>query len=532
MLTRHWLLLPALLLGIKTTPAHAFDFDSQCSSISSQLNVPNSTVFFSQLVPANTNLTFPDNDPSCGRPSQLVLTDICRIAMFIATSDRSGINFEAWLPRNWTGRFLSTGNGGLSGCIQYEDLAYTAALGFATVGANNGHNGTSGAAFLNNPGVVEDFAFRSVHTGVVVGKTITDTFYDTPHKKSYYLGCSTGGRQALKTVQDFPDDFDGVVAGAAAADMNHLLAWSGNFFVITGNTSAPTFVPAQTWVNLIHPDVLDQCDEKLDGVSDGIIEDPDLCEYDPQGLVCKEGEDPAGGECITELQARTVREVFEPLFINGKFSFPRLQPGSESTPTLMNGQPFIFTADWFRFVVFSNPNFDVTKLGNDDWALAQQLDPFKISSFNPDISAFRNRQGRLLTYHGQADPLISPKNSERYFNLVSRAMNLNREAQDEFYRLFRISGMGHCSGGIGAWEVGQTLAGSGNLVNLDPESNVLTAMVRWVEEGVAPDTVLGRKFVNDDVSQGLQFERRHCRFPLRNKFVGGDSTKPESWECV
>ncbi|THU84518.1 tannase and feruloyl esterase [Dendrothele bispora CBS 962.96] len=112
-------------------------------------------------------------------------------------------------------------------------------------------------------------------------------------------------------------------------------------------------------------------------------------------------------------------------------------------------------------------------------------------------------------------------------------MGLKNQEQDELYRFFRISGMGHCSGGVGAWEIGQTLAGSGNLLNLDPKSNVLTAMVRWVEEGVAPESVLGRKFVNDDVGECVAFSRRHCKYPLRNTYDGvGDSTKPESWKCL
>lgn len=130
--------------------------------------------------------------------------------MHVATSGVSGISLEAWLPQNWSGRFLSTGNGGLGGCIQYADLVYTTSLGFATVGANNGHNGTSGRPFLDAPEVVEDFAFRSLHTGVVVGKEITKIFYKKDYTKSYYLGCSTGGREGQKSAQMFPNDFDGI----------------------------------------------------------------------------------------------------------------------------------------------------------------------------------------------------------------------------------------------------------------------------------------------------------------------------------
>jgi feruloyl esterase len=140
------------------------NFKQQCAQFGQSLKIANATVWFSEFVAAGTNLTFPDNNITCTRPSQVVSADICRVALYVATSSRSGISMEAWLPRNWTGRFLSTGNGGISGCIQYEDLAYTSGLGFSTVGANNGHNGTGGTAFYNNADVVTDFGWRSIHT--------------------------------------------------------------------------------------------------------------------------------------------------------------------------------------------------------------------------------------------------------------------------------------------------------------------------------------------------------------------------------
>lgn len=190
--------------------------------------------------------------------------------MYVATTNVSGITLEAWLPSNWTGRFLSTGNGGISGCIQYEDIAYGTSFGFATVGANGGHNGTSGKPFYHAPEVIEDFAWRSMHTGVVVGKEITSLFYKQNFTKSYYLGCSTGGRQGMKSAQMFPADFDGIVAGAPAFDFNNLDSWSGWLGVITGfdNTSSG-FVDENLW-GVVHDEILAQCDG-LDGAIDGYV---------------------------------------------------------------------------------------------------------------------------------------------------------------------------------------------------------------------------------------------------------------------
>ena len=136
-------------------------FEAGCDSIASELQIEHATVYFSHFVSAGTSLSLPENNVTCGGTSQIVPADICRIALYVATSNSSGINMEAWLPSNWTGRFLSTGNGGIAGCIGYNDMAYGTSLGFASVGANNGHNGTSGGAFYNSPEVVADFAYRS-----------------------------------------------------------------------------------------------------------------------------------------------------------------------------------------------------------------------------------------------------------------------------------------------------------------------------------------------------------------------------------
>jgi len=163
----------ALLLGGSTAPANMqvtgdavgyttrANFSSECAATASKLSVEHGVVHFSEFIAAGTNLSLAENDPSCTQSSIPVTADICRIALSVSTSERSGFNMEAWLPSNWSGRFLSAGNGGLNGCIKYEDLAYTSALGFSAVGTNNGHNGTSGESFYNNPDVVEDFAYRA-----------------------------------------------------------------------------------------------------------------------------------------------------------------------------------------------------------------------------------------------------------------------------------------------------------------------------------------------------------------------------------
>ncbi|KAF9258402.1 tannase and feruloyl esterase [Marasmius fiardii PR-910] len=518
--------LPSLFSALQLSSS--FNFESACSvsSLSSTPFANNATLFHASVIPAGSTIDFPDTDSSCAASPKIISADICRVTMKVETSPSSDIHMEAWLPRNWTGRFLSTGNGGLNGCIQYGDMTYSTSLGFATAGANNGHNGTSGAPFENQPEVLADFAFRSIHTNAVIGKEITQRFYGQEHKKSYYLGCSTGGRQGLKSVEDFPEDFDGVVAGAPAANFNALLSWSGHFFSeITKDASQPTFIPTELWTTLIHNDIISQCDE-IDGAKDGIIEVPSLCNYDPSGLLCPEGTTNASS-CLTQTQIETVRKTYEPfLASDGKtLIYPRAQPGGEGgSTTMLSGQPFLYTSDWFKYVIY-NSSFDPTTLALSDYEFAIDQDPFNISTFKGDLKSFGARGGKLLTYHGQEDGIITPLISEVYYD---HAREVSGELES-YYRFFRVSGMSHCSGGPGAHQIGQ---GRSNGTRLEPEKNVLTAMVRWVEEGTAPETVEGVKYVNDDPAQGVAFQRRHCRYPLRNTYDGsGDPNLPDSWSC-
>jgi hypothetical protein len=505
-------------------------FEERCRSLPNFLNIPNTNL--------TTTLKFPNADPSCGRDTQNVTVDLCRVITQVATSARSGIRMEAWLPVDWSGRCLSTGNGGLGGCIQFEDIQYAASLGFAAVGTNNGHNGMTGQSFLGNPDVIEDFAYRALHTGVVIGKEISKTFYGKRHSKSYFMGCSTGGRQGFKEAQAFPEDFDGIVAGAPAFSFNNLTSWSSYFYPLTGPPTADTFVPIEVWP-AIAQDILHQCDH-MDGAVDGLLESPDLCDYDPSGLICVQGQN--SSTCLTEMQADTVRRIYSPLLdAEGSFVYPRMQPGGESTEavsSMFNGQAF-GSSDWWRYAIFNDSSWDPLSLGLEDFALSSSLNLFNIDTWDGNLSAFQKRGGKLLHYHGQVDGIITSENSPRYYEHVSRTMDLVPKELDDFYRFFRISGMGHCYGGPGANVIGN--GGFFPAASLEPEENVLMAIVRWVEEGVSPEVVVGTAFVNETSNAGVDYKRRqwvdykrrHCRWPYRNVYQGTGSVKDkDSWACV
>ena len=411
--------------------------------------------------------------------------------------------------------------------IQYEDLAFTTNLGFAAVGTNNGHNGTSGDVFYKRPDVLEDYAYRSVHTGVVVGKQITNMFYEAGFDKSYYLGCSSGGRQGFKSVQKFPEDFDGVVAGAPAIAFLSLGSWNANFLQITGTPDDDTFLSAELW-GTVHKEILRQCD-RLDGAEDGIIEDTDLCRPFFDTLICSPGQET---DCLTGTQVNTVNEVFSPYYgENGTFIYPRMQPGSElsAREILYTGTVLASPAEWFQNVVYEDRYFDPTTIDIHDYAVALDDNPFDIQTWDGDLSAFQATGGKLLSYHGLQDGIISSDNTKRFYSVVAQTMNQPPSELDSFFRFFPISGMAHCSRGDGAFAIGNSVAGD---AGPDPEDNVLMAMVKWVEEGIAPETVRGTRFSTEDPTK-VEYRRKHCRWPRKNVFKGpGNYTDENSWECV
>ncbi|KAL2065486.1 hypothetical protein VTL71DRAFT_3156 [Oculimacula yallundae] len=519
--------------GILSDPA------GTCKSLLTSLSLPNTTIHFAEYLPAGTNITLTQDFDlaSCGYKSQVISVDTCRLAMEVKTSDRSAITLEAWLPgTGWTGRFLSTGNGGVSGCIQYPDLAYTSGLGFATVGANNGHNGTRGLAFANNTDAVHDFADRSLHTGVVLGKQISKAFYGTDHKKSYYLGCSTGGRQGFKAVQTYPEDFDGVVAGAPAINYARLTSWSAYPYTLFGKDATdPRFVTVEQWNTIVHPEVLKQCDG-IDGVVDGIIEDPTLCRFRPEAMLCAPGkgnETAASASCLRTQQVESIRSLYTDWYgLDGKMIYPRMQPGSEAVASRVyyTAGEFPYSSDWFRYVVLNDSTWDPATFTIKDAKFAGDQNPFDINTWHGDISAFQKTGGKILHYHGQMDAIISSENSPVYYDMVSRTMGLNSTQLDDFYRFFRVSGMGHCRGGDGAIMIGNV---DETNASLEPQNNVLMRMVDWVEKGNAPENITGVKFVDGDKTKGVELTRNHCKYPKRNTCVDpANYKKAEAWTCV
>ncbi|CAI6229963.1 unnamed protein product [Periconia digitata] len=505
-------------------------FESQCADFSPSIS--NATVAVQEYIARGTNVTLIDNDKSCNRRFQIVDANFCRLALHVQTSERSSIVVEVWMPETWeAGRVLATGNGGVDGCIQYENLAYGNSHGFVTVGANNGHNGTSGAAFLNNSEVVIDFAHRSLHTSITLAKELSTQLYNQKYSKAYYIGCSLGGRQGIDAADRYPEDFDGVIAGSPASDFNNLYAWRAGFYTITGANTSSDFITSQKWI-AIHDEVLRQCD-RIDGVQDGILEDPSLCDFRPEVLLC-DGATQNTTKCLTVSQLEIVKKIYSPLVDdNGDMLYPGMQPGSElrANTGLYAGNPWQPSVDWYRYVLLSDPSWDPATFNTAMAVLADTINPADIRTFPTSLAPFKAKEGKLIMYHGLQDQQITSFQSTRFYEHLARGMNATSSSLDEFYRFFKISGMFHCNSGPGAWTFGQGGGASAAGVGFERESNVLRAMVEWVEGGVPPETITGTKFVDDDADKGIFMEKKHCRYPLTNVYLGGNAGEAAAWEC-
>ncbi|KAK6523148.1 Tannase and feruloyl esterase [Orbilia ellipsospora] len=512
------------------------DFQKRCSDLAQTFRPDNVEVLISEFLPKGTNWTdIPITHPSCvyTRTGAIFQSDGCRLKLNISTSATSKVITEIILPVDWKekGKRIAThGNGGLGGCVDFGGLAYTSSLGFVSVATNNGHDGNVGVYFLNNPEVLKDFVYRSIVVATEVAKKAALSFYGEPNKKSYYTGCSTGGRQGLKAAQDFPDLFDGILAGAAASDFLDLVGAGGRLYGLVGRNNTSSYLNAEQW-KWVHESILKQCDG-IDGVIDGVIEDPMKCKPRFESLACE-----GSGKCLSTTQVAALNQVYQPFYgLNGELLYPRMQPGAEIAfgEALITFGPNMIV-DWFRYVVTNDSTWDFDRDWNlENFGPMKAQDPFGVSTWNPDLSKLRKTGHKLITYHGLMDESITSENSYRYYDYVSKTMRLSPNKLDEFYRFFPISGLSHCGSGDGAWYIGGAgqpgLAKSITGQQFDPKGGVLMDLVRWVENGIAPQTLAGRSIRPG--SKESQMVKSHCKYPLKNKYVGsGDPNLGESWRC-
>ncbi len=432
----------------------------------------------------------------------LLLPAYCRVAATLRPSADSDIKMEVWLPaENWNGKIEVVGNGGWAGVISYSAMAQALKEGYATASTDTGHEGGNGLFALGHPEKIVDFGYRAVHETVVQSKAIVAAYYGKGPKYSYWNGCSTGGRQALVEVTRYPDDFDGVAAGAPANPHIRLHASSVERAMEAIADPGGALSPAK--IATLHQAVMAQCDA-LDGLKDGLIGDPQKCHFDPAVLLCQ-GAD--ADTCLTAPQVKLARIVYADVkTAKGETVWTGFEPGGELQYASLRNIPAQPGGglDSIRILGYQNADWDWRTFDLDrDLALADEKAGF-IDAHTFDLSAFKAHGGKLLLYHGWADQAIPPGNTIDFYNGVLTRMG---PKQGDWLRLYMVPGMMHCQGGDGP-----------------DQFNRMGAIERWRESGAAP-----REIVASHVTAGVVDRTRPlCPYPQVAVYKGTGSNNDAS----
>jgi len=468
-----------------------------CESLAS-LKLPDTTITMAQSVAAGAFTV-----PAGGRgaaPRYDDLPAFCRVAATLKPTADSDIKIEVWLPASgWNAKFEAVGNGGWNGNIDINALATGLRRGYATSSTDTGHPG-GGGPWMQSREKLIDFGYRAVHEMTMKAKAIVAAYYGNGPQLSYFNGCSAGGRQALKEAQRFPEDFDGIVAGAPALNTTGRAAFS-MWVAQAMHKDEASYIPPSKYP-LIHNAVLEACDAG-DGVKDGVLENPKRCKFDPKVLECESGDAPT---CLTLPQVESARKSYAAA-VNPRTKqeiFPGLEPGSElGWATFASPQPFGLGAQMYQYMVFNDPNWDYKTLNFDtDMARTDKIENGTINALDTSLKPFFARGGKLIHYHGWGDPQITPMSSVNYYKGVLETMGSAGKVKDN-YRLFMVPGMAHCGGGDGT-----------------SSFDMLSALEQWVEKHKAPDQILASRMRNGAVDR----TRPLCPYPQVATYKGTGST--------
>jgi feruloyl esterase len=464
---------------------------------------------------------------NAGNYDYKTLPAFCRVQGVIAPSSDSHIEFEVWMPASgWNGKYQAVGNGGFAGSITYSQMAGVLSTGYATASTDTGHKagGTDAQWALGHPEKIVDYGYRAIHETADKAKALIRAFYGEPAKYSYFTGCSNGGRQALMEAQRFPEDYDGIIAGAPAANFTHTAALFASNLLATADRS--TFVPASKFA-AIDAAVISACDAR-DGVKDGLVSEPTTCVFDPGALLCRDAE---SDSCLTSAQIATVKKLYGGLgTTKGDKIFPGFVPGGESGPGgwglwLSGTAPdssleYAFATQFFKNMVYKDPAWDYRGFNVErDVKAADDAVGAVLNAVSPDLGAFLKRGGKLILFHGWSDAALPPTATIDYHRSV--VTKLGQQQTDSFVRTYMMPGVQHCSGGPGADSFG-ILPGLPP-TDPDPTRNMSAALVRWVEQGTAPSVLVATKYKGRTPAEGVAFTRPLCPYPQVARYKGSGS---------
>ena len=520
------------LLACGTMPAAA----ASCEDMA-HLALPDTTITLAQSVAAGG---FTPPVPSWARrfmEPKAIPVAFCRVTGEIRPTRDSDIKFEVWLPPSgWSGRYESVGNGGFAGSIRYDSMLNPLLAGSVVASTDDGHDGpaigATGADWaLGHPEKVADYGYRAVHLTAVAAKAITAAFYGRRPAHSYFVGCSKGGQEGFMESQRYPEDFDGIVSGAAANEWTSLFSsfmWTENL-----NLASRAGYLSLDDLKKIGNAVTAACASPGDAEF-GFISDP---------LRCRVASSSIG---LTPAKLRTFESIHQgPKLRSGRQVYPGQPFGGEAAgwdetisatsfeAAEAEAQMSMYGGDFFRNFVYQDRNwsfhgFDLDKgLADADRMVGKVMNADDVT-----FKAFKARGGKFIQYAGLTDSIVTPLSSVRHYQAVVAAQGNKSDPAtlaktQEFYRLFLAPGVGHCGGGPGPNQFGQA-GGVG-----DSEHDMVVALEQWVEKGVAPARIIATKYVSNDKTKGVAMTRPLCPFPEVAKYKGsGEVTDAANFSCA
>ncbi len=504
------LALPALALsqgggllaaGTNASPALA----QQCSAAALALPGNVSAEIVTPIAPGWTSP--PLFSPGAGEP---VGVAFCRVAGAI----EGDIGFEVWLPdpAAYNGRLLGAGVGGEAGYINYTDMARAVEQGFVATSSDTGHS--RGEMWIDDPHKTANYSHRSYHLMTVAAKEIAASFYGEEVDRSYFVGCSGGGRLGMREMQLHPGDYDGMLIGAPGLDVPLLAARFMQVYRAQANPPGTQLSEAD-W-QLVADGAVKSCDAN-DGLADGVIADPRRCGFRPRELLCRSGQEEG---CLTAAKLSAVEGIVQPLTDTRGIEHDHgLLPGITARPGGLPPLPAL---------MFGLANGTYPDWSPEDFDLAADLRAARsrfsaMDASDPDLSDFAERGGRVIFYHGWADASVQPESTIEY---VSGLVPVRGELEPDYAQLYMVPGMEHCSGGAGT----DAFGGSGDRRPTgDPQSDMLAALIAWVEGGDRPEIIKARRF-----GAGGRIERTRplCPWPQEAVWDGkGNPDEAASFQC-
>ncbi len=505
------------------------------------LRIPHTAITLAKPVPAG-EFSAPDGQYA-GRV--LKVPNFCRVRGVSKPTANSHIQFEVWLPqKDWSGRYYQMAMGGAAGSIDYPSLALGLNAGDAVATTDTGHEGSilEWSWALNQPEKIIDFGYRAHKETSDIARKIVQMFYGEKPHHAYFSGCSRGGHAGFVAAQRYPEDWDGIVIGAAPDNLLQQFryyTWRGLL-----RSKAPEGYVPPAKLPAIQRVALASCPSEAQ-VVDGVAGDPRFCRYDPRQLLC---DGPESDECLTAPQVELLRRIYEGPVDERKgeaIYAAGLPPTIEAVKTFMSADDerdlskaidFRFIPQFFGSFVFDDLNWkpaalsvdQVWNLGKDKQIAGEPLEAV-LSAENIDWRRFRDQGSKVMLYYGWADMFVPAELAIDHYRKVREQVG-NEQGMQDFYRLFLAPGMGHCLGGPGANAFGQF--NSTPPLTADSQHDIYRALEAWVESGKPPDKIIATKYIDDKPEKGVAFTRPLCPYPEVAVYKGrGDSGKAAYFEC-